>query len=376
MFKPKSSLPIGIDISDLTLKAAQIHMDGDSLFLQGLARLSQGEGVVKDGEIQDMEAFSRNIKELTSKPLYGTFSGKNAVICLPEPKTFIKLISVEKSINSLQSVIGPEIERHIPYAIGEVYYDWQTISEDQEYRHILIGVSPRQIVDQYINAFSRSGLRLSALEIEPQAVARCLLAEELEKPEPTKNFSYGIVDIGAKRTNMFIYSNYSIINSFSLPISGEESTELIAKELEITKSQAEKAKLICGLDESKAQGIIKDILSEMINNLNRKITEIIRYYSTHYAQNPALEKIIICGGGAYIKGIEGIIAEKQGIKTEIGDVLCNLNDKKDKLKTVFTETHNLELNGSEKNLSVEQDLSLRYTTAIGLALRGALKINL
>ena len=64
-----------------------------------------------------------------------------------------------------------------------------------------------------------------------------------------------------------------------MPISGQDITDSIARTLDIKPIQAEKAKIICGLDETRAKGIIKNILADIIeelvlNSLPRGISQL------------------------------------------------------------------------------------------------------
>lgn len=163
----------------------------------------------------------------------------------------------------------------------------------------------------------------------------------------------------------------------SLPISGEEITAKICQALNLTQEQAEKAKIICGLDETKANGVIKDILADTIKNLTAKIKEAIVFYENYFSQRGQLNQILLCGGGANITNLDKIIGQEFPIEVKLADALTNLNEAKDKFNEIFMEKHSLDLktvminqSDKEKNLSIKQNSSATFTTALGLALRG------
>jgi type IV pilus assembly protein PilM len=222
--------------------------------------------------------------------------------------------------------------------------------------------------------FNELKVSVIALEIEPIAICRSLLVEENNKYKGQRNKNYGIIDIGARRTNMTIYSGNTILLSVSIPISGEKITEIISQQLELSRDQAEKAKIICGLDENKAQGIIKKILAEMIDVLILKIKNILTYYYSHFEENGPINKILLCGGGANIKGLDKIITENILVESVLGDPFANLNEKSEDFKKIFSEIHSIEEKTSSKNKIIidghlEQNEILSYSTAIGLAMR-------
>ena len=377
LFSKNSIYPLGLDISDLSLKLVQLNRVGSKIKIQALGKVSVPEGLIVEGEIKNEEEVADIIKKLISKPKCGKVSSDMVVACLPETKTFIKLIEVEKTPNNLADVIETEIEKHVPLLIDEIYYDWQVIGEREDVQLVLIGAAPKKIVNQYTNLLDKAKLSVEALEIEPMSLCRSLLAEELPNFKGEFNKNYAIIDIGATRTSLVVYAKNTILFTVSMPISGEKITENIAASLEIEKEQAEKAKIICGLDEAKASGIINKVLAGMINDLNERVNEILEFYGNHFPQYGPISEILLCGGGANIKDIDKIISKFSFIKVAGGDALVNLGEAKNKFIELLSETYSLDValpnnkkNKSESNLSITQDSSLTFATAIGLALRG------
>jgi len=377
LFSKNSIYPLGLDISDLSLKLVQLNKVGSKIKIQALGKVSVPEGLIVEGEIKNEEEVADIIKKLISKPKCGKVSSDMVVACLPETKTFIKLIEVEKTPNNLADVIETEIEKHVPLLIDEIYYDWQVIGEREDVQLVLIGAAPKKIVNQYTNLLDKAKLSVEALEIEPMSLCRSLLAEELPNFKGEFNKNYAIIDIGATRTSLVVYAKNTILFTVSMPISGEKITENIAASLEIEKEQAEKAKIICGLDEAKASGIINKVLAGMINDLNERVNEILEFYGNHFPQYGPISEILLCGGGANIKDIDKIISKFSFIKVAGGDALVNLGEAKNKFIELLSETYSLDValpnnkkNKSESNLSITQDSSLTFATAIGLALRG------
>lgn len=370
IFKKKSSYPIGLDISDLGFKLAQLDKTKTLPAVQALGKSEIDKNIINQGIINDQEAAAKAIKKICYKPQVGSFSTDEVVACLPETKTFIKLIEIEKGANPISEIIGSEIERYVPLERKQVYYDYQIISQDDQSYSVLIGAAPRQIVDNYIEMLRMSGLSPVAFEIEPVALARALLNEEMPDFSENRKKTYGIIDIGAIRSSFVVYSANTITFSISIPISGEGITKKIAETLKIDQEQAEKSKIVCGLDKSKAKGIVHDVLNESMQQLIDRINDGFEYQNTHYADYGTVEKMIICGGGANIKNLDNILSQELGIEVELGDAFANISQTSDDFSKHFTETHKLdEKNITSEAISVEQNTSLNYATAIGLALR-------
>lgn len=370
-----STYPIGLDISDLSLKLIQLNKIRDKVTVQAVSKIDLPAGFFENGIIKNKEGIASAIRELINKPRFGKISTDDVVACLPESRTFVKIIDVEKTPNNIKDVIEVEIEKHIPMPIEDLYYDWQIIKNYPNKQSIMIGAAPRKIVDEYIDLLSSARLSIVALEIEPISICRALLAEEGEQNKQPSNKNYGILDIGSTHTSLTVYSSGAVLFTVSIPISGTEITEKISESLKIDYQQAERAKIICGFDENKAQGIVKKILNDMIEKMIEKIKESIDFYNMHFSAYGPVDELIICGGGANIENINEIIEKEIKVKTLSGDPLINIRkEEKEKLSNILMEKHDLDINlsnkknGDEKN-SVTQDVSLTFVTAIGLALR-------
>ncbi len=357
IFSKKTFYPTGLDISDQSIRLIQFRKQGNKLALQALNWVDLPEGAIFKGEIKDEMAFLKGLQELIAKPKFGKVKGSDVVACLPESKTFIKLLKVNKSPNELPDIMESEITKHVPLSIGDMYYDWQIIEGDAEGQSVLVAAASKKIVSQYSNLLNRAGVFLEALEVEPVPVCRSLLEEEFFYYQGDYEKNYLILDFGATSTNLIVYSKDTILFTASFSVYGEKITETISKNLKINKEQAEKEK-----KQAKLKPAVKKNIDEAVNELGKKIYEVVRYYNNHYGERGEIDKLFICGGGAMINKISDKFKEKTFLSVEIGDVYTNLKGTKNELEEVFKK----QKDGKHSSLS--------FATAIGLALRGVTKL--
>ncbi len=384
----KSKYPIGLDISDLSLKFIQLDKSKDSIVVQSFSKISLEKGWIEGGEIKNKKKVLSSIKALMNNPKFGKASSNKVVSCLPESATFIKLIKIEGEVDNLEEAIIFELNKHIPMSIEDVYYDYQVVKNTKDEKLVIFGACPKKIVDQYIDLLTEAKLSVMAMEIESVAISRSLLLEENPYFEGKKNKNYVIVDIGANRSSVFVYSQGTILFDVSIPISGQDISNKISKDSKIDCNKADLAKIVCGLDGKKCKGVVKNNLSKMIEKLVSKVEGVIEYYSNHFSEYGELDEILLCGGGANIQNIDKVIQDKTSIVTRLGNpftnlhqpthVSINLSKPQEIFVKNFIETHRLNLSliqggeikkGDNKFLSVKQDSSITYVTAIGLALR-------
>ena len=279
---------------------------------------------------------------------------------MPETKAFIKVIEIPiVAEEKIPDTINKEIKNHFPFSPDEVYLDWQKIIDynlSDDKIKILTSIAHKEIVDSYTELLLDSGLKPFALEIESSAICRALLPEEINFEDKQNDLRAGtaIIDIGATRTSLVFYDSGTIQFTTSIPFSGRQITEKIAEKLKFTPKEAETAKIKCGLDDKKCQGILRKILYEDIGEMTTKIKNSLLFYHKHFKENNPIKKIILCGGGANFKNINKIIENELKIKTELANPLINIK-------------------AGDIKLPIEATLG--YTTAIGLALRGVLINN-
>lgn len=350
-------LPFALDIGELTLKLIQLKKVGGVIKLVSFSEVDLPEECIKNGEIKNQEQFKRSLSLLLKSINGKRIKTKNLISVLPEPKTFIKWIKVEASVEELKQkkyqdgeLVIPEIiiretEEHIPLPIKEVYLDWQVIGGSIDSTEILIGVASKNIVNNYLESLKYCGFEVVALEIESVAIIRSLFP--LSKPLATSGAKI-IIDFGLLGTSLIIYAQNNIKFTVSLPISSKILTNALSQKLKIPFDKAEKAKVICGLDSNKCQGVVKEILSDEINQLIQKIKEAINFYKDHFIDVQEINEIIICGGGSNLVGLDELLASALGKSVKKADPLINIR----KAHKNFTPDH-----------------SLRFTTTIGLALR-------
>ena len=83
-YSKNSQFPIGLDISDMNLKLAQLKKRRNNIEIQALGKYTLKEGIIENGIISRPEAAADAINALISKPKYGSVNTNKIVACLPE----------------------------------------------------------------------------------------------------------------------------------------------------------------------------------------------------------------------------------------------------------------------------------------------------
>jgi len=345
----------GLDLNDLSLKIVKLKRKHGSFSLVSYNEAKIAPGIIEGGVIKDENSLAKIIKSACHAIKGKRLKTKYVVASLPEEKSFLQVIQIpEMSEEELKLAVPLQAENYIPLQIEEVYLDFQTVApikNNLNHPEVLIVATPQKIVDSYFSCLKKAGLKPLIFEAESQAIARALVKKE------TSPSLLVLVDFGENNTDFAIFSGNSLRFTCSIPISSKMLTEAISKSLKTDFHEAEKFKIEYGLKDGKANikaTRVCKIITPILEDLIAQIKKYLNFYRNHSSYEYLLpegktEKVLLCGGGAELKGLAEFMAEKLNIPVELGHPLINFLSKKPK-------------NIIKKNL-------ISFTTAIGLALR-------
>lgn len=339
----------GMDLSDRSIKIAQLSNKNGKVNLLSFARKDIPAGWIEDGEIKNEEdvidLIKKTLRETKPKPI----SSKYVVYSIPETKGFIRVIRVPKvEGDNIEETVKYEAEQLFPIDISESYTDWQILSQsDEKVLEVLVAAVPMKLVDSYSEMLKKAGLMPVAAEIESIAISRSLINEK-QSSRPIL-----IVDLGKDRTSFIIYKNPTVQFTASIPVCGNEFNKAISQTLNLNDNDAEVLKRKCGLS---AKGECKDLyraIQPSLHEMIKYINKLSDYYREHYKEESDIAKVIICGGEARILGISSFLSLRIKKEVEKGNPWVNI------------------IPSSEKEIPpISRNDSLIFVTVLGLAIRG------
>lgn len=343
--------PFGLDVSDLSLKAALLEREGDVDRIAGYGSVALPVGTVVDGEIMNEEALVSAVRTLmdTAQPKH---IRKREVVCsLPEVKAFLRIINLPRMEEfEIAEALKWEIEANIPLSLDQVYYDWQLLdrsfSREKNKLSVLVVAVAGSVIDRFIHALEAAGLEVVGMETESLAQARSLLVGDMDKDKTTV-----IVDIGDRRTSLLMAIGTIPCFTSSVPLSGNMMTDAIAKGMKVSFDEAEKLKLTYGIGSFLKKDPIFRSVEPVLEGLRSEIQRSIEFYLSGLKYSSSVDRVVLCGGGSQMRGLAAYFSQQLQLPTEEGSPWVNV-----RLGSALPP--------------IERSQAVRYSTAIGLALSG------
>lgn len=351
----KNPSAFGLDISDFSIKVAQLEKRGKFFRLRNYNRASIPEGVIEEGIIKKEDKLIEIIKKSITTIKGEDIKTPYAVYSLPEQHGFIKIIQLPMmTLEEVNKAIKWETEASIPLSLEEAYLSWQIIPSQRKSDHldVLITATPKNLVDKYLGALKAANIEPIVFEIESLATARSLIKNEFSS-KPVL-----IADLGYSRTSFIIFAGNSIRFTSSISsVSNKEMLESIGKKLNVTLKEAQLSKFKIGLEKKGKEGKIFNALLPFMTRLIEKTKDCIVFHKEYSQQDREcggdISEIILCGGGAHLKGLPEYLSSRLNIPVKLGNPWVNIPYSKNKLP------------------AIPYDESPAYATVLGLALRGA-----
>lgn len=368
-FLSLKSNAFGLDISDYSIKVLKLRAKRQSYKLTYFDEFSLEPGIIEEGRILDEKALADTLRKMIAKAK-GKLKTKDVVASLPEEKAFVQVIQMPKMEPAqVRKAVYFEAEKYIPIPKDQVYLDFQIVKpvvDSLDHLDILISALPKDVVDPYFSVMKKAGLNPVCFEIESQAVTRAVVKDEKEDGR------IFVIELGGNKTRFIVFAGHSLRFISSSMVCGRTFNEAIAREFKVPLEGARKLKERFGLDKDilirfkNGEGIKKEVTGGVFDALIPPLTDLIEqiekcesFYLSHASHEHlssdtrTIDKILLCGGGAPMKGLPAFLREHLWTKVERADPWVNIIP-----------------DPSKRTSKMNRNQALKYTTALGLALRG------
>src|SRR6478672_2646186 len=320
----------GLKIGGSQLAAAQIRNNGTPELVQ-LARQELEPGIIVGGELRDPEALADALKTF-----FKDFKLPRQDVRLGIANNRIGVRTFEiggiDDVKQLENAIRFRAHEALPIPIDEAVIDWHVLSEhpDDEggiTRRILLVVAYRDLVDRYVVACKKAGIKLVGIDLEAFALLRAL-AEPLPDEAGPSNAAVVVVAVGHDRSTFAVSDGRVCEFTRVLDWGGASLNVAIARELNIAPSEAEPIKRALSLTHGDTpEGLSEDETNRARTAVQRQLESFARELvsSLQFYQNQpgswGIAELVLTGGTVHLHGLAEQLQGLIGVNVRVGDPL-------------------------------------------------------
>lgn len=307
----------GLDIGSSSIKV--VGLSGKNVEVAAMAVNPTGK-VGVDLVPADQAALLEAVKGLISGSKIKT---KRVVVSIPESLVFSRVMEFPTmSSPELATAIKWGAEQIIPFPIDKLELSWVILSKPKNRSigvkmKVLVVAVPSKISNAYVNFIDSLGLEIVRVENELVSIIRSMIiAKKLSGVSL-------IADIGFSNTKLAIADMEQLYTNYLSSLSAMAFTRIIAESFRLNVSQAEEYKRVYGLDKGQFEGKLVNSIQPVLSGLVNDINKVIVSYSASYPERK-VERIVLVGGGAFLRGLVGVLTEQTGIEVAIGNAFEGL----------------------------------------------------
>ena len=344
---------VGLDIGDSSIKVVELKDLGRGRGFQvvkmGWEPLSS-EAIV-DGAIMDSQLVIETIQRLFQRCRIRNLQVATA---LSGHSVIVKRISLPvMSEAELAESIHWEAEAYVPFDIGDVHLDYQILEgsslSGEGNMDVLLAAAKKDKISDYTGVISQAGLTPVTVDIATFALQNVFEANYEFEPRQV----IALVDVGAAVTSISVLHGGNSVYWRDINIGGNQYTDAIQKELNLSAEQAERLKRGEELEGVTYERVLP-ILSGVNEDVGGEIQKTIDFFKQISASDQSLDRVYLTGGGAQIVHLKESLGERLGAQVEL-----------------LNPFRRIPSGSREVGLELLNEMSPTATVAVGLALRRA-----
>ena len=336
IFGKSEERAVGIDVGTSSIKIVELYTESGHLYLETYGSIALGpyadSGVGKATGL----SIEKNQDALEKLLAESACSAKNAAVTIPFSASLISVIRLPKASESrLEQIVPNEARKYVPAPIEGVMLDWSVIDAKQgapvdnnpteseikgnegeeakkemkniEQIDVLMAVIHNYSLERYQAILKETNLNVLFYEIEVFSTLRALSPIERDVP-------VAVIDIGAATSQIYITEGGITRASHTINMGSQDITISISKALNISEEEAEMVKRAIG-----AGGSFIHLQEAVQESLEHLYTDALRFIGSYEKKNhSSVDRVIMAGGGASMKGIEKVSQERLGKNVSVG----------------------------------------------------------
>ncbi|MGC4122300.1 MAG: type IV pilus assembly protein PilM [Myxococcales bacterium] len=350
----KAKLALGLDIGSSGVKLVQlkeVRRRGATAYqLQAFGSKPLPPEAIVDGALMNSTAIVQAVQELVAEL---KIKHKEVAIGVSGHSVIIKKISLPRMTQEeLDESIQWEAEQYIPFDVKDVNIDTFPLSTGNDQAgqmDVLLVAAKKDMINDYTSVVTEAGLAPVIVDVDAFAVQNCYEANY----DMPKGDTIVLINAGASVVNINILANGVTTFTRDVTIGGNQFTEEIQKQLNVSYDEAEALKI--GGNRADADSVVPQEVERVLGSVAEQMAGEIQRSLDFYASTAAdshFAKVLLSGGTAKIPALFKTIEQRVGVPVEI------LNPFK-----------NIEIDNRRFDPAHIMDIAPMAAVSVGLALR-------
>jgi type IV pilus assembly protein PilM len=303
----------GLDIGSSAVKVVELVPGKTGYALKSFAMVDLPREAITEGSVRQPAVVTDAIRECVQR---AGVTSPGAVISVSGRDSIVKRVPLPKvSAKELADAIYLEAEHHIPFAIDDVFLDYQVMGESANSMSVLLVATKKVKVLEYISVVEDAGLEASVVDLDAFAIQN---QYELGVPSDGTE-AVALIDIGASVMKTNVIHGGASVFARDVPFGGNNYTDAIAQRLGIPVDRAEAAKR--GAEVGVNWDDLVPALEAVSRELSLEVQRTFDYFAST-AESERIGKIVLSGGCAKLAGIESFLASSWGVPVELARPLA------------------------------------------------------
>ena len=297
---------VGLDIGSSALKVVELKEVRGGFELLHIGHQNLQPDIIVDGHIIDLNYVSDCIGRIWID--YGIKTTQVATSLSGHAVIVKKITLPSMSEEELDEQIHWEAEQYIPFDINDVnlYHEITGHDPSGQNMDVLLVACKRDKIAQFTQVISQAGKQPVVVDVDAFALQNAYEANY----NPSPNQTVALLDIGASVMTINVVRGTTSIFARDISAGGNQYTDLLQKELNLTFDQAESLKR-GGSAEANASieqaGPAIQSVSEM---LGLEIQRTLDFFRSTAVDSPAIDRMLIAGGSSKVGHLTEYLSEK------------------------------------------------------------------
>lgn len=322
LFRKKSQIYLGIDISSTAVKLLELSKSGGRYRVESYGVEPLPANAVQEKNIVDVEGVGDAIARLVSRTRPGS---KMAAVAVAGSAVITKMIEMDASYSEseIEDQLKIEADQYIPFPLDEVRMDFEVIgpaAESADKVDVLLAASRTENVEIREDALEIGGLQAKVVDVEAYAMERAFQLVLPQLPNAAELETIALFDIGATMTTLNVFHHGRTVYTREQLFGGKQLTEEIQRRYGISMEEAGLAKKTGELPDDYESEILQPFKDAIVQQVNRSLQF---FYGT--TQFNEVDYILLAGGSASIVGLPELIQEKVGAACSVANPFTDMS---------------------------------------------------